>query len=277
MKTASVRPAILRATTASPRPTTPGCAARVSRFCRSSSGLSGIPVCAGSPARRFCSTTRARPRGVPVRYIAPTSGARVFSAGSLQFAWGLDDWAPPTRGFVYPAIPGLQQFMRNALDDLARPAPQRVEARAAGAPERGAARDTDRRQSARGGRFPRRPGRVQNTWRCLRGGRALDRTYGYLAVAVDEWGRESGAAFISAAVPNTPPALRLVHARRSFHAVASDADGDRLVYRWRVDGRRWPTSRSTIKPRLDNGRHVVEVTVTDGGGRATKRLRLGAS
>jgi hypothetical protein len=104
------------------------------------------------------------------------------------------------------------------------------------------------------------------------------RTYGYLAVAVDEWGRESGAAFISAAVPNTPPALRLVHTRRSFHAVASDADGDRLVYRWRVDGRRWPTSRSTIKPRLDNGRHVVEATVTDGhGGRATKRFRLGAS
>jgi hypothetical protein len=104
------------------------------------------------------------------------------------------------------------------------------------------------------------------------------RTYGYLAVAFDEWGRESAPAFVSAAVPNTPPALRLLHSSRSFRAVASDADGDGLVYRWRVDGRRWPTGRSTIKPRLDDGRHVVEVTVSDGhDGRATKRLRVGAS
>ncbi len=49
-----------------------------------------------------------------VRYTAP-SGARVFSAGSLRFSWGLDD----TTG---DGSPPLQQFMRNALDDLTRPA-----------------------------------------------------------------------------------------------------------------------------------------------------------
>lgn len=51
-----------------------------------------------------------------IRYTAPT-GARVFSTGSLQFVWGLDGWFSHT-----PAIPGLQQFMRNALSDLLRPA-----------------------------------------------------------------------------------------------------------------------------------------------------------
>jgi hypothetical protein len=49
-----------------------------------------------------------------VRYVAP-SGARVFSSGSLQFVWGLDNYyghpdAPPNRR--------LQRFMRNALADL---------------------------------------------------------------------------------------------------------------------------------------------------------------
>jgi hypothetical protein len=57
-----------------------------------------------------------------VRYTA-ASGARVFASGSHTFAWGLDDDpANPdeTHGLVDPR---LQRFMRNALDDLMRPAP----------------------------------------------------------------------------------------------------------------------------------------------------------
>jgi hypothetical protein len=50
-----------------------------------------------------------------VRYTAP-SGARVFSTGTLRFSWGLDPAAST-------ADPRLQLFMRNALDDLTRPAP----------------------------------------------------------------------------------------------------------------------------------------------------------
>jgi hypothetical protein len=50
-----------------------------------------------------------------VRYTAP-SGARVFSAGTLRFSWGLDPSGAS-------ASPPLQLFMRNALDDLTRPAP----------------------------------------------------------------------------------------------------------------------------------------------------------
>ncbi len=50
--------------------------------------------------------------GDAVRYVAP-SGAQVFSAGSLQFTWGLDDWGG--RRAVHP---GLQRFVRNALAEL---------------------------------------------------------------------------------------------------------------------------------------------------------------
>jgi len=48
-----------------------------------------------------------------VRYTA-ASGARVFAAGSLQFAWGLD---PLQERYD----PRLDRFMRNGLDDLTRP------------------------------------------------------------------------------------------------------------------------------------------------------------
>lgn len=53
-----------------------------------------------------------------VRYTAG-SGARVFSTGAMQFAWGLDD----SGGSVQSADPRVQAFMRNVLADLLRPAP----------------------------------------------------------------------------------------------------------------------------------------------------------
>jgi hypothetical protein len=52
------------------------------------------------------------------RYVA-ASGARVFSAGSLQFVWGLDDYRTGAPG---SADPRLQQFMRNAIADMTAPA-----------------------------------------------------------------------------------------------------------------------------------------------------------
>ncbi len=56
------------------------------------------------------------------RYTAP-SGARVFSTGSHQFSWGLDDLsADPEEGHGLEDV-RLQAFMRNALTDLQRPAP----------------------------------------------------------------------------------------------------------------------------------------------------------
>jgi hypothetical protein len=65
-------------------------------------------------------------RGPPVaadavRYTA-SSGARVFSAGSLNFTHGLDDFTPHTTAKP-PGDPRLERFMQNALADLQRPAP----------------------------------------------------------------------------------------------------------------------------------------------------------
>jgi len=55
-----------------------------------------------------------------VRYTA-TSGARVFTAGSLQFAAGLDNnqFLPEYAGYEDPR---LERFMENAMADLSRPA-----------------------------------------------------------------------------------------------------------------------------------------------------------
>jgi hypothetical protein len=66
-----------------------------------------------------------------IRYTA-ASGARVFAAGAQEFSWALDGWraddgiapaAPVATDRSAPADPRVQQFMRNALDDLTRPAP----------------------------------------------------------------------------------------------------------------------------------------------------------
>jgi hypothetical protein len=59
-----------------------------------------------------------------VRYTAP-SGARVFSAGAERFSWGLDSFGTDNYDSPVPADPRLQQFVRNMLNDLTRPAPPR--------------------------------------------------------------------------------------------------------------------------------------------------------
>jgi hypothetical protein len=76
-----------------------------------------------------------------VKFTAP-SGARVFASGAQQFTWALDDWRSDGTLFPVPPItpwrgvpvdPRLQQFMRNALDDLTRPpAPAGLAARLLG-------------------------------------------------------------------------------------------------------------------------------------------------
>jgi hypothetical protein len=56
-----------------------------------------------------------------VKYTAP-SGARVFAGGAQQLSWSLDTFNLGIHGRTLPADPRLQQFMRNALADLRRPA-----------------------------------------------------------------------------------------------------------------------------------------------------------
>ncbi len=64
-----------------------------------------------------------------VRFTAP-SGARVFAGGAQQLSWSLDPFNTGRFGRTLPADTRLQQFMRNALADLAHPAaPRALEAR----------------------------------------------------------------------------------------------------------------------------------------------------
>jgi hypothetical protein len=56
-----------------------------------------------------------------VRYTA-TSGARVFAGGAQQLSWALDTFNLTRFGRTLPPDTRMQQFMRNVLDDLGRPA-----------------------------------------------------------------------------------------------------------------------------------------------------------
>jgi len=56
-----------------------------------------------------------------VRYTA-TSGARVFAGGAQQLSWSLDNFNLTRFGRTLPADTRMQQFIRNALADLTRPA-----------------------------------------------------------------------------------------------------------------------------------------------------------
>jgi hypothetical protein len=58
-----------------------------------------------------------------VRYVWP-SGSIVFSAGSLQFVWGLDTFLMSRFGYSQPTPDArLQQFVRNALQEMTRRRP----------------------------------------------------------------------------------------------------------------------------------------------------------
>jgi hypothetical protein len=59
-----------------------------------------------------------------VKYTANGSGARVFSSGTEQWAWGLDSyrWDPTLFTGIPPTNAPVQQFTRNMLADMQRPA-----------------------------------------------------------------------------------------------------------------------------------------------------------
>jgi hypothetical protein len=142
-----------------------------------------------------------------VRYTAP-SGARVFASGAQRFAWGLDTWGAQAFGHTAPADPGLQQFVRNALDDLTRPAPPTIVLAAA---RRGRVRvafqqpPDERDVGVRVSRISA-SGAVVSLKSV--GGRCVDRPgrgrFHYRAVTVDRWGAES-APVESAPVLSRPP------------------------------------------------------------------------
>jgi VCBS repeat-containing protein len=153
-----------------------------------------------------------------VKYTANGSGARVFSSGSEQWAWGLDSyrWDPTLFTAIPPTNSAVQQFTRNMLTDMQKPAtPAGVTAtNSGGSIQIDTTPRTDPRiasykvyRHAGAGTF--QPGDAGVTLVCQNAsGNCTDTpsqgAYRYASVAVDQWG-ESAAA-LSQAVDNfTPP------------------------------------------------------------------------
>jgi len=150
--------------------------------------------------------------GDAVRFTAP-SGARVFASGAQELSWALDGWRPdggistlvPVEADRYASVdPRVQQFMRNALADLTRPAaPQQLTATSAnGSVLVGIAASADPRVQGFVARV-----RVGTDWRRLcRGvttctGHLPKGLYGPMvvgAVALDGSGRSSAADYVVA-------------------------------------------------------------------------------
>jgi PKD domain len=229
-----------------------------------------------------------------VRYVAP-SGARVFASGSLQFAWGLDTFATEEEGHANPPDPRLQQFMRNALADLTRPAPPATVAPglagrtvSVGLP---APLDPRIEEVAVYRHEGSEPFAVADAVQVCRGAPSAacveaappgHRTYVYAAVAADRWGQSAAAYSVPLTIPDVAPVVRLEasrHCRRGTREVlvarATDRDGDALTYRWVVDGRVLSGRGATTSARMRRrGLHRVTVVVSDGHGRTTRARAL---
>jgi hypothetical protein len=224
-----------------------------------------------------------------VRYVAP-SGARVFASGSLQFAWGLDTFATEEEGHADPPDPRLQQFMRNALADMTRPAPPATVAPSlAGQTVRvGLPAPVDPRiaEVAVYRHEGTGPLAVADAVQVCRGAPSAacveavppgHRTYVYAAVAVDRWDQSAAAYSAPLAVPDAAPVVRLGTPRRCrrgtpgvFVARATDRDGDALTYRWTLDRQVLSGKGATASARMRRrGLHRVTVAVSDGHGRTT--------
>ncbi len=169
-----------------------------------------------------------------VKYVDSTSGARVFSSGTEQWAWGLDGyrWDPT----LFTGIPdhntAIQQFTRNMLADMAKPAaPGGLTATKSGSsfnldttpmPDPRISSYRVYRHAGSGTFQPGDPGVTlvcQNTSGDCTDSPAAG-TYRYASVAVDQW--NASAPTLSATVDNlTPPTAVNDSATVSEDAVAT--------------------------------------------------------
>jgi hypothetical protein len=251
------------------------------------------PAGCHQPGLRVLFHDAGAPRAESTRYVAP-SGARVFASGSLQFSWGLDAFGTGEHGHT-GADPRLQQFMRNALDDLGRPASP---APVAAAAEPGLAvvsptRLPDPRleeivvvRHDGPDEFDPTGDRTVLVCRTLtlpcRDRVPGHRVYRYAATAVDRWASSKPAFSDPVAVPNSTPHLRVsgpkavrIGTRALYVANTSDVDGDAVALRWLVNKRAMPARGSRLvitfgAPR----RHHLTVIARDGHGGVSRATRI---
>ena len=155
-------------------------------------------------------------RAEAVRYTA-ASGARVFSAGSLELGWSLDDYRVNGDGVDTPVDPRMQRFVKNVLADLMQPAaPSRVAALRLRRSTRVTVTWADPRITGalvfrHRGPAPFAPGdpAVAQPCRsavraCVDAARLRPGVYRYCAVLLDEWGR-SGPRLSAVVRVRQPP------------------------------------------------------------------------
>ena len=220
-----------------------------------------------------------------VRYTAP-SGARVFSAGSLLLSSLLDDHPADGAGPPSFAAAGLQRFMRNALDDLARPArPRALEVRVTGSGDVAVRVEGPPDPRVRAAAVFRDGVLVCSDAApaCVDRDAPGHRRHTYSAASVDAWGTSLPLAATPVRVPNRSPSVALdgprslpAGARAVYAAAATDRDGDALTLSWRIDGRPVARRGSRLPVRFRRpGRHVIELEARDRyGGRSLARVTV---
>jgi hypothetical protein len=250
------------------------------------------PAGCHQPGLRVLFHDTGAPRAEATRYVAP-SGARVFASGSLQFSWGLDAFGTGEHGHV-GAEGRLQQFMRNALDDLGRPAsPTPVGATAQpGLAVISPTRSPDPRLEElvvvrHDGPDEFDPSAAGSVVVCRTLAPCLDRVpghrvYRYAAIAVDRWSSSKPAFSAPVAVPNAAPDVRMTGPRAVrigqaavFVARTRDVDGDAVTVQWSVNGRavRLRGRRLVVTFRSQR-RHRLAVVVRDAYGGRTRVSRI---
>lgn len=237
------------------------------------------PGCSVPPLTRFFHYVGAPGPADAVRYTAP-SGARVFSSGSMQFSWSLDDFG----GNDVPADPRVQSFMLKVLDDMRLPArPDASGVVADGQVVVSLASEDPRVDSFN---VYRRPigasGPAANELVCSTSttqcrDRPPEGSYTYSATAVTRWGASSPRELAELDVENSPPTAVLRFSPKSpltnetvilSGEHSEDSQGPIAAFKWDLDadgvfetqGPEVTTTFATAGP------HVISLRVTDANG-----------
>jgi len=221
--------------------------------------------------------------GDAVAYTAP-SGAEVFSTGTLQWSWALDDWAHP--GF---ADARLQRFSENVLNDLgAAPPPPDTEI------DSGPARPTNDRSPSFSFSSP-----WAVSFDCRLGSadwspctspqhfeNLADGAYLFEVRGADAAGRlDPSPASAKFTVDTTPPSLvltghpkRMVRSARRARRVSFDFRSDeRVALSCQIDGSQSTPCSSPYAVRVRAGTHTFRLSASDAAGNvriASYRFRV---
>jgi hypothetical protein len=215
-----------------------------------------------------------------VRYTAP-SGARVFSAGSLQWSWGLDALRLDRAFTDVPVSTGLQQVARNLLADMQLPETPRPLASTVDGGGYDVTNGLPADPRITEISFFRHPGQADfdipaadRVAACAgaptcHDSAGADRDYRYAVVVRDRWG---GSATGFSPQDTIAPAARIIAApaaatRRRKAAFRIDPGEPRAALECSRDGGPWQRCEHSLSwSRLSDGGHYLRARATDVAG-----------